>query len=589
MTDFAVPDGARGYEGFTGKIGRTGAQSQPAWAGEPKAPQRAPNIIVVLVDDMGYADIEPFGSEMPTPNLNKLAASGFRLSNYHTTSVCSPARAALLTGLNPHRAGYGTVANFDPGYPGFRLELADDVLTLPEILRENGYANFAVGKWHLVRDVNQGPGRSRESWPIQRGFDSYYGSLEGMNSFYYPNQLVADNSVVDIEEYPDDYYVTDDITDRAIGQIKGLRAHNPDKPFFLYFAHIAMHGPHQAKPQDLDRFRGKYAEGWDSVRQNRFDAQKRAGFFPPETEMAARNTEPGYDAPEWAALSADEQRRYQRYQEVYAAMVHSVDESVGRILDTVEALGELDNTIVVFTSDNGGTAEGGAEGTRSYLSQFVHSPVPADWPRDVPHSEDLIGSPEIGPTTPGVGVRRPTPRSGSTRVRPLPVGSGFRFSSRGRPDYRVRTAILVCASTIRTSRTSHRRSWTSSAPTFPTNAGASRPKTAMVSASRTCCGTIPYPPHIRSSTPSSAGTGASTAMAGNWCRCTMIRHCWTTRSGNCSTWCSIPRRPAMSPAYTRRRSPNWPTPGIRPPGTTRSSRCCRVRTWHADARGGETR
>ncbi|MFT4393611.1 arylsulfatase [Gordonia lacunae] len=391
-----IPENARGYEGFGGVVGRTTSESEPWWPDEKSAPPGAPNIVVVLIDDMGYSDIGPFGAEIDTPNLDRLARNGIRLSNYHTTPVCSPARAALLTGLNPHRAGYGSVANSDPGFPGLRLELADDVLTLPEILRESGYATYAVGKWHLVRDANMGPGRNRESWPLQRGFDSYYGSLEGLNSFFYPNQLIADNSVVDVEAYPEDYYVTDDLTDRAIGQIKSLRAQDPTKPFFLYFAHIAMHGPHQVKDADLAKYRDRYAEGWDVVRQRRFERQKEAGLFDTDTPMAERNTEPGYDAPPWADLTAEEQRRYQRYQEVYAAMVDSVDQSVGRVLDTLDELGELDNTIVVFTSDNGGTAEGGPVGTRSYFSQFVHGPVPPDWERDVPHDEELIGSSELG-------------------------------------------------------------------------------------------------------------------------------------------------------------------------------------------------
>jgi arylsulfatase len=391
-----IPSGARGYDGFGGHIGRTSAESTPWWAPETKAPAGAPNIVVILIDDMGYSDIGPFGSEIDTPNLNRLADSGYRLSNYHTTSVCSPARAALLTGLNPHRAGYGSVANFDPGFPGLRMELADDALSLAEILRANGYATHAVGKWHLARDTNLAPGRTRDSWPLQRGFDSYYGSLEGLNSFYYPNELISDNSVVDVEEYPSDYYVTDDITDKAVSRIKSLRAHDADKPFFLYFSHIAMHGPHQAKPEDLAKYRGRYTEGWDAVRRSRFDAQLEAGFFPPGTQMAERNTEPGYDAPPWDELTEEEQLRFARYQEVYAAMVDSIDQSVGRVLDTLDELGETDNTIIVFTSDNGGTAEGGAAGTRSYFSQFVHGPVPSDWVRDVPHDEELIGSEKIG-------------------------------------------------------------------------------------------------------------------------------------------------------------------------------------------------
>ncbi|WP_018180731.1 arylsulfatase [Jongsikchunia kroppenstedtii] len=391
-----LADDARGYEDFGGIVGRTTSQSQAWWPPEPSASVGAPNIVVVLVDDMGYSDIGPFGAEIDTPNIDRLAESGYRLSNYHTTPVCSPARAALLTGLNPHRAGYGSVANSDPGFPGLRLELGDDVLTLPEILRAGGYATYAVGKWHLVRDANMSPGRTRDSWPLQRGFDSYYGSLEGLNSFFYPNQLIADNSVVDVREYPDGYYVTDDLTDRAIGEIKALRAHDADKPFFLYFAHIAMHGPHQAKRSDLDKYRGRYQRGWDAVRAERFERQVNAGLFDPGTPIAERNTEPGYDAPAWTDLTPEEQRRFQRYQEVYAAMVDSIDQSLGRITETLDELGELDNTIIVFTSDNGGTAEGGPRGTRSYFSQFVHGPVPPDWERDVPHDEGLIGSPALG-------------------------------------------------------------------------------------------------------------------------------------------------------------------------------------------------
>lgn len=391
-----IPSHARGYDDFGGVVGRTTSQSVPWWPAEKSAPPGAPNIVVILIDDMGYSDIGPFGAEIETPNIDQLARNGFRLSNYHTTPVCSPARAALLTGLNPHRAGYGSVANSDPGFPGLRLELADDVLTLPEILRAGGYATYAVGKWHLVRDADMGPGRPRDSWPLQRGFDNYYGSLEGLNSFFYPNQLIADNSVVDIAEYPEDYYVTDDLTDRAIGQIKALRAQDQHKPFFLYFAHIAMHGPHQVKDSDLQKYRGRYADGWDEVRRKRFGKQVAEGLFDPDTPVAPRNTEPGYDAPPWDELGADEQERFQRYQEVYAAMVDSVDQSVGRVVDTLEQLGELDNTIIVFTSDNGATAEGGPVGTRSYFSQFVHGPVPPDWERDVDHDENLIGSAALG-------------------------------------------------------------------------------------------------------------------------------------------------------------------------------------------------
>ncbi|MFD3506462.1 arylsulfatase [Nocardia sp. NPDC058666] len=390
-----VPSHARGYESFGGSVGRTSEGSTPEWTYPPTAPAGAPNIVVVLVDDMGYSDIGPFGSEIETPTLDRLAAHGVRLSNYHTTPLCSPSRAALLTGINSHRAGFGFVANADPGYPGLRLELADDVLTLPEILRDNGYATYAVGKWHLVRDATMNPSANRDSWPTQRGFDRYYGSLEGLNSFYYPNQLVSDSSVVDVEEYPEGYYLTDDLTDKALSYIKDLRAHDAEKPFFLYFAHVAMHGPLQAKAQDQAKYRGRYADGWDEVRRRRFAQQLAQGLFPPGTQQKPRNTEPGYEAAEWDSLTDDEQRRYAKYMEVYAGMVDSIDQSVGRIVDLLEDLGELDNTIIVFTSDNGGTAEGGPEGTRSYFAAFPQVDDP-EWISDIPVDEELIGTAKLG-------------------------------------------------------------------------------------------------------------------------------------------------------------------------------------------------
>ncbi|WP_072806204.1 arylsulfatase [Rhodococcoides yunnanense] len=389
-----IPPHARGYEGFEGRVGRTTADSTPSWTYPPTAPAGAPNIVVILIDDMGYSDTGPYGSEIETPHLDRLAATGVRFTNYHTTPLCSPSRASLLTGINAHRAGYGYVSNADPGFPGLRLELADDVSTLPEILRDNGYATYAVGKWHLVRDANMGPGRTKDSWPTQRGFDRYYGSLEGLNSFYHPNQLTSDNGAVEVDEYPEGYYLTDDLTDRAVGYIKDLRAHS-SKPFFLYFAHVAMHGPLQVKPSDRAKYHGRYAEGWDRLRESRFAAQLAAGLFPEGTEQAPRNTEPGYDVEPWDSLTADQQRRFAAYMEVYAGMVDSVDQSIGRVLDVIEELGELDNTIVVFTSDNGGTAEGGPEGTRSYFAEFAGVSDP-DWVGDVPHDEQLIGTARLG-------------------------------------------------------------------------------------------------------------------------------------------------------------------------------------------------
>ncbi|MFI9776355.1 arylsulfatase [Streptomyces sp. NPDC051956] len=382
------------YDGFPGRVGRTFAESEPAWPQRRTAQDRAPNIVVVLVDDMGYSDIGPFGSEIGTPVLDELAGQGVRLTNYHTMPLCSPARAALLTGLNPHRVGYAMVANSDPGFPGYGMEIAHDIPTLAELLHDSGYATYAVGKWHLVRDSASNAADHRGNWPLQKGFDQYYGVLEGLTSLFHPHQLVRDNSPLDIDELPEGYYYTDDITDQAISMVKSLRAHDPDKPFFLYLAHNAVHGPLQAKEDDIARHRGHYDDGWDALRDRRFAAQLAAGLFPPGTELPERNSEAGQDVPAWDSLTTDQQRLYARYMEVYAAMVDNIDQNLGRLTDTLEALGELDNTIIVFTSDNGGTGEGGLEGTRSYFSRFVHHPqLPSDWTPDVDRDPELIGGP----------------------------------------------------------------------------------------------------------------------------------------------------------------------------------------------------
>ncbi|WP_204078908.1 arylsulfatase, partial [Planotetraspora phitsanulokensis] len=390
----SIPADARGYENFGGRVGRTAGESGSWWPDPVRPPVGAPNIVLVLADDMGYSDIGPFGSEIATPTLDRLAATGFTLTNYHTTPVCSPARAAVMTGLNPHRAGFASVANSDPGFPGLTLVLADDVLTLPEALRSAGYATFAVGKWHLTRDALMNDAGERDSWPLQRGFDRYYGTLEGCNSFFAPNRLICDNSPVEVGRYPDGYCLTDDLTDHAIGMIRGLRANDAGRPFFLYFAHHAMHGPLGAPDRLIDKYRGRYDGGWDLLREQRFARQLAAGLFPPGTRLPSRNTEPGFDVPDWVDQPADRQRLMARYMEVYAAMVDSIDASLARVLSAIADYGELDNTIVVFTSDNGGTAEGGPEGTRSYFSQFVHiAGLPPDWERDMPADPALIGGP----------------------------------------------------------------------------------------------------------------------------------------------------------------------------------------------------
>ncbi len=384
------------YAGFGGRVGRTFAGSEGWWPARSQPGASAPNIVVILVDDLGYADLGCYGSEIDTPNLDRLAAGGLRYTNFHSTPMCSPTRAALLTGMNPHAAGVGTVAHADPGYPGYAMELAANVATMPEILRDHGWATYMVGKWHLSKDSDQNDAGPRHSWPCQRGFDRYYGFLDAFTNLHQPHRLVEDNHAVEIDQYPEGYYFTDDITDRAISMIRSGKAAQPDKPFLLYLAHGAVHAPLHAKPADIEKYRGRYDGGWDALRAERFARQQELGIVEPATEVAPRNTERDNDVAPWDELSPAEQELFARHMEVFAGMVDNIDQNTGRLLDALEQLGELDNTIVIFTSDNGASREGEMVGTSAYLVHLLQGDdVDADHAR-----LDLIGGPQTTPHYP---------------------------------------------------------------------------------------------------------------------------------------------------------------------------------------------
>lgn len=378
------------YEGFGGRAGRTFAGSEPWW---PERPQRegAPNVVVVLADDLGFADLGCYGSEIDTPNLDALAARGLRYTDFHSTPMCSPTRAALLTGRNSHSVGIGHVAHSDPGFPGYAMELSDDCVTAAEVLRDAGWATLMVGKWHLAKDSDCSDAGPRHSWPCQRGFERFYGFLDGFTNLHHPHRLIRDNTAVEVDAYPDGYYFTDDITDEAIAMVKGVKASDPSKPFFLYMAHGAVHAPLHAKAQDIAKYEGRYAMGWDVLRQQRFERMLELGILPPDTVLPPRNSEAGDDVVAWDDLPADQQQLFAKYMAVYAAMVDNVDQQLGRLCVALEELGELDNTYFLFTSDNGASREGEAEGTTAYYSHLLGSVDPA---------ADLARIDEVGgPTT----------------------------------------------------------------------------------------------------------------------------------------------------------------------------------------------
>jgi arylsulfatase len=366
--------------------------STPSWPTPATPPEGAPNIVFVLVDDVGFSDIGCFGSEIATPNLDRLAADGVAFTNFHVNPMCSPTRASLLTGLNCHAAGMGHIAQDDPGFPGYRAEIAADVATAAEVLRASGYSTIMAGKWHLCRDTDMSAAGPQHSWPLQRGFDRYFGVLEAFTNLHQPHRLVEDNHVLDPDTYPDDFFLTDALTDWSIKVIRERQASRPGQPFFLYLAHPAAHAPLMAKPDDVERYRDAYHEGWDAIRARRHARQVELGVIAAGTELPPRNSEPNDDVTAWHDLSDDERTVYARYMAVYAAMVDEIDQSVGRLRAALEETGQWENTMVVFLSDNGASREGEATGTTDYFGHL--RPMPGMSVGNV--DADLIRLEDIG-------------------------------------------------------------------------------------------------------------------------------------------------------------------------------------------------
>ena len=392
----------RAYEGFDGEIGRTFSESTPSWPVENSARPGSPNIILMLADDLGYSDVGCYGGEIDTPNLDAIAAQGVRFTNFHSTPKCSTTRASLMTGVDHHLAGYADVVHFDPGYPNYRNELGV-APTIAERLRDEGYSTLMVGKWHLAREAHMAVDSPRRNWPLQNGFDEFYGILDGFTSLHEPHQLVDGNSIKHVDEFPDGYYLTDDLTEQALQMLRDRHLGEQSRPFFLYFAHAAVHFPLEAKESDIEQQRGRYAMGWDRARLDRFERQKLMNIVTPETRLPS-GEEDGYDLPKWDSLTSEQQLVFARYMEVYAAMVSSVDQSVGRLREHLIETGQWDNTVFLFLSDNGASQEGGPAGSPYYLS----APKIAGLPQTDEHKRllslefahsviDLIGSPYAKP------------------------------------------------------------------------------------------------------------------------------------------------------------------------------------------------
>ena len=343
---------------FAGVIGRTLKDSSPWWRSPLKAPEGAPNVIVILLDDLGFSDFGCFGGEIETPNIDRLAAAGLRFTGYTTVPMCTPARAALLTGKNPHSVGCGWLTHNSPGYPGYGGEISKDAPTIPELLHAQGWSTMAAGKWHNTYDRNLHAAGDVSSWPLQRGFDRFYGFLNAETSYHQPDRMMEGNQLSQTDSYPEGYFAPDDYTERAIGWLAEHHASAPAKPFFLYLAFQTPHTPLQAKPADQAKYRGRYDAGWDAIRAARYERQKAMGLIEANAELPPRN--PGI--PAWDELTDEQRALFARYMEVYAGLVDNVDQNVGKLLEFLEGTGQIDNTLILITSDNGANSIGGPTG-----------------------------------------------------------------------------------------------------------------------------------------------------------------------------------------------------------------------------------
>lgn len=360
------------------------ATGKPHWSGGPNPPAGAPNIVVVLFDDVGFSDFGCYGSPIATPAIDRLAARGLRYTGFHTTAMCSTTRAALLTGRNHHSVGVGCLANFDSGYPGYRGKIAREAGTLAEMLRGHGYRTYMAGKWHVCPLPETGPAGPVDGWPLGRGFDRFYGFMDAETDQYAP-ELVRDNTpIAPPGTFETGYHLTEDLTTESIRFIADHVAAKPDAPFLLWLAFGACHAPHQA-PRDLIlKYDALFRDGWDAQRETRLKRQIELGIVPGGTRLPPRNDW----VRSWDECSADERRLFARLQAAYAGMLEHADRNIARLTSFLETAGLDENTIVLVLSDNGASQEGGPMG-------FVNAMGPFNF-RQEPMAEKLARIEEIG-------------------------------------------------------------------------------------------------------------------------------------------------------------------------------------------------
>ena len=358
---------------FNGLANRTLAGSKPDFPVPAYAPEGAPNVLLVLLDDAGFGNPSTFGGPIATPTLESLAQQGLRYNRFHVAALCSPSRAALLSGRNHHAVGFGSIAELCGGWPGYNSTWPKSAASIAEILRNNGYNTAAFGKWHMTPDDQQGPAGPFRRWPIGIGFDYFWGFLGGEASQYDP--VITENNTVLGPPEDENFYLPDAMADKTIQWIRGQKSQDPDKPFFVYFSTGCSHAPHHVMSQWADKYKGKFDAGWDALRVQTFERQKKLGVIPADTQLTPRN-----DAmPAWDSLSAAQKQLYARQMEVYAGFQENADYNIGRVVQAITDMGMLDNTLIIYIfGDNGSSMEGTNTGSFNELTMQNGIPLTAE-------------------------------------------------------------------------------------------------------------------------------------------------------------------------------------------------------------------
>jgi len=389
---------------FKGVINVDVKESVPDWEPytQPIAPEGTPNVLYIVLDDVGYSAMEPFGGMIETPNINRIAERGLTYTNFHTTALCSPTRACLLTGRNHTTNGMACITEASGGFPNQNGHIPFECGTVAEVLGERGWNTYMVGKWHLTAEDEMNLASRKTQWPLGRGFERFYGFLGAETNQWYPD-LVYDNHPVDQPSSPEEgYHLTVDLTDKALSFIRDAKSIAPDKPFFLYYCPGACHAPHHAPREWIEKYKGKFDMGYEAYREQVFEQQRQQGVVTDKTELSALNpyvqqkSDDGTGWPEldtvrpWDSLSDDEKQLFCRMAEVYAGFLSHTDHEIGRLLDYLEESGELDNTLIVLVSDNGASGEGGPNG--SVNENKIFNGLPDLVEEALPFIDDL-GSP----------------------------------------------------------------------------------------------------------------------------------------------------------------------------------------------------